>query len=94
MNRDPVGASRRRHIIARLEIKVPVRASANRANHKVLGATNEESIPRHGPVCRRCDTAERDGLVGRAGRHVNVQVLLGSVGHDESYCRSIDEISR
>lgn len=67
MNCDPVGASRRRHIIASLEIEVPVRAPANGANHKVLGTPNEESISRHGPVCRLCDRVERDGLVGRAG---------------------------
>jgi len=94
MHCDPVGARRRRHIVASLEIEIPVAARAAWADDKVLGATDEESISRHSPVCSLCNRIESDRLVRSARRHVYIQILFASISHDKSDSRAIDKVAR
>lgn len=58
VNGDPVGACRRGHIYAGLEVKVPIVAVARRADDPVLGTADFEGIAGETPVRRRRDGAE------------------------------------
>lgn len=82
------------HIAARLEPELVVGASRDGADDKVLGVADAEGITRHVPVGRRSGGTEREWLVRRADRRVNVEVELALVCHDESDGRSIDEVAR
>ncbi len=69
----PVSARRGRHVVSRLQEKIEVRRTRNRAHEEVLLPSSNDRVSAHRPVRRGRRRVKRNRLVRRRLRRVDVK---------------------